>query len=65
MEAPDIAAGEMWEDQSFTPEIAMKGTSKEIGDSERPIWKRPKVSFCLFLYHIISLYIMRFIQGIG
>ncbi len=45
IEAPEVAAGEMWEDESFTPTIAMRGTIKELQQSERPIWKRPKASF--------------------
>ena len=43
MEAPHVAADKMWSDESFTPEMAMKGMTEHEKQSNWPIWKRTKV----------------------
>ncbi len=35
--------GELWKDESFTPEMAMKGMEKAVGQAKWPIWMRSKV----------------------
>ncbi len=44
MEAPKVEAGEFWNDDSFPPDMAMKGMIEEgVELSDWPIWKRSKV----------------------
>ena len=53
VEAPNVQAGELWKDQSFTPEIAMEGMKEKCKPGKWPTWKRPKVINNLVKYHPI------------
>ncbi len=46
MAEPDVAAGALWEDPGFPPEVAMQGISDldpNIRDEKMLDWKRPSV----------------------